>query len=115
MRGPSGHMSMHVCVCVRALCTCVYMCVCVCVCARAHTCMHARTCVHSRRCVCVCMCVCMRVRVRACTCEGNEDALPLGPSSPTEGQPPSCLPTLGALRGGLGGFPGLFPFMLKNN
>ena len=26
------------------------------------------------------MCVCMRVRVRACTCEGNEGALLLGPA-----------------------------------
>ena len=77
------HACMH-CVLVRAR-----VCVCVCVC------VHARTCVHARR--CVCMCVCMRGRVRACTWEGNEGALPLGPSSPIEGQPAKRLSTLGAL------------------
>jgi len=30
--------------------------------------------------------VCMQVRVRACTCEGNEGVLSLGPSSLIEGQ-----------------------------
>jgi len=56
------------------------------VCAR--TCVHVRTCVHARIGVCVCVYACGYVRVRACTCEGNEGALPLGPSSPIEGQPP---------------------------
>ena len=77
--------------CVHALCTCacVRMCVCVCVCVRERTCVHARR--------CVCMCVRIQVRARACTCEGNEGALPLGPSSPIEGQPPKLFVHLGGL------------------
>jgi hypothetical protein len=93
----------HGCVrmCVRALCTCV------CVCVRVRVCMHVGVCVY------VCARVCMPVRVRACTCEGNEGALPLGPSSTTEGQPPKLfVHPLGALRGG---FPSLSPFMRKIN
>ena len=79
---------------------CVYICIHVpymCVCMRVRVCMH----------VGVCMCVCMQVHVRACTCEGNEGALPLGPSSPIEGQPPKLFVHL------RGGFPGLSPFTLK--
>jgi len=85
-----------VCVCSR---TCEHaLCTCVCVCGCVHTCVHALCiCVCVRMCVCMCarayvcacayVCVCMRVCVRACTCEGNEGALPLGPFSPIEGQP----------------------------
>jgi len=63
----------------------------------------------------VCVCVFVHgVRLHACACEGIEDALPLGVLSPQErASLPSCLYTLGALRGGLGGFPGLSPFMLE--
>ena len=73
---------------------CVYICIHVpymCVCMRVRVCMH----------VGVCMCVCMQVHVRACTCEGNEGALPLGPSSPIEGQPPKLFVHLGGLEGRL--------------
>ena len=110
------HARVHAYVCVRT-CACVrvcaYLCACACVCVHVHVsvrcvracvygCVH--TCVHAlcicacvRMCVCMCarayvcacayVCVCMRVCVRACTCEGNEGALPLGPFSPIEGQP----------------------------
>jgi hypothetical protein len=57
------------------------------------------------------MCVCMRGRVRACTWEGNEGALPLGPSSPIEGQPAKLFVHLG----GLDPLDCLPPFILKNN
>jgi len=43
------------------------------------------------------MCVCMQGSVRACTWEGNEGALPLGPSSPIEGQPAKLFVHLGGL------------------
>jgi hypothetical protein len=127
-------------VCVRAcLCACVCMCVrirvskrCVCACVYScvHTCVHAlctcacvRMCervsvrirVYVRVCVYICpihVCVWVQVRLHACACEGIEDALPLGVFSPQER---ASLPTLGALRGGLGGFPGLSPFMLRFN
>ena len=121
---------MHACVLVR-----VYMCVCVCV--RTLTCVCVRVyiracmgCVLVRACVCarvrmyayVCVCaragtcVCGRVPVRACDCEGTEDALPLGVFPLQErASLPSCLSPWGALRGGLGGFPGLSPFKLKFN
>jgi len=66
-------------------------------------CVRMRTCVHARR------CVCMRVRVRACTCEGNEGALPLGPSSTIEGQPPKLFVHLGGLEGRLGRLSRLVP------
>jgi len=94
----------YVCMCVRALCTCAYVlrvrvCACVYVCARA----------------CTCVCVCARIRVHACSCEGVEDALPLGVLLPKRGPASQAVSTLGALMGGLGGFPGLSPFMLKNN
>jgi len=61
------------------------------------------------------MCVRMRVRVRACTCEGNEGALPLGPSSPIEGQPPKLFVHLGGLEARLGRLSRLVPFMLEIN
>ena len=95
--------------CVHALCTCacVRMCVCVCVCVRERTCVHARR--------CVCMCVRIQVRARACTCEGNEGALPLGPSSPIEGQPPKLFVHLGGLEARLGRLSRLVPFMLEIN
>ena len=107
-----GCACVYVCVrvhtCVRAFCTCacVYgcvrlcvraLCTCACVCVCAHTCVCARVCVRVRVCAYV---------VRACACEGIEDDLGLLP--PRErASLPSCLSTLGALRGGLGGFPGL--------
>jgi len=103
MRRPSGpmictYMRMHVR--VRA-----YVCVC------AHVCVVALTCVF----VCVrarmCMCVRVRVRVRACACEWIEDAPPLGVLFPQKRASKLFVP----LRGGLGGFPGLSPFMLKIN
>ena len=60
------------------------------------------------------VCACGHVRVRACACEGIEGALPLGVLPPQErASLPSCLSTLGALRGGSGGFLGLsFPMVL---
>jgi len=108
----------HTCVCVFSMCVCVHV-VCVCVCV--YGCV--RTCVYLRAlCTCPCVCVCVRTCVRAGTCaranvvranacKGIEDALPLGDLSPQErASLPSCLSTLGALRGGLGGFPGLSMF-----
>jgi len=72
------------------------------VCVRARTCVHARMCVHARRCVFMCV----RAHVK-----GMRPSL--GPSSPMRASLlPSCLSTLGALRGGLKDFPGLSPFML---
>jgi hypothetical protein len=89
------HARVRAYVCVRA---CAYMGVCLCACTY------------------VCVCVCMRVRVRACACEGIADALPLGVLFLQErASLPTCLSTLGALRGDLGGFPGLSPFMLIVN
>jgi len=82
-----------VCVCVRALCTCA--------CVRVFLCVY----------VYVCMCVRVRVRVRACACEWIEDAPPLGVLFPQKRASKLFVP----LRGGLGGFPGLSPFMLKIN
>jgi len=91
-----AYVRVNVCVCSR---TCEHaLCTCVCVCGCVHTCVHALCiCACVRMCVCMCarayvcacayVCVCMRVCVRACTCEGNEGALPLGPFSPIEGQP----------------------------
>ena len=113
--------SAYVCVCVRArpyvraLCTCVrvytVMYVCVCVrCVLVHMC-----CVYVCARACTCVCVCARIRVHACSCEGVEDALPLGVLLPKRGPASQAVSTLGALMGGLGGFPGLSPFMLKNN
>ena len=88
---------LHVCVCIRL---CTYVCACVVpvyVCVRAGTCVRAYV-------------------VRACACEGSEDTLPLGFLLPFGERVslPSYLSTLGALRGGLGGFTGLSPFMLKS-
>jgi hypothetical protein len=132
------------CVCVRTcVCLCVHMRVCmcmyvricvrVCVCAYVYACIvYVLACVYSCiracvralcTCVYVCACVCVRtyvyvrVRVRACTCEGVEDALPLSVLPPKSllANLPSCLSPWGALKGGLGGFPGLSPFMLKNS
>jgi hypothetical protein len=65
-------------------------------------------------CVQVGTCVCARVRLHACALEGIEDALPLGVLRPQERAPKLFVP-LGDLRGGLGSFPGLSPFMLKFN
>ena len=112
------HARMRVCTCARV---CTYVRVCVrarmCVCAHhirvacnvyVHACVYGclHTCVHARTCVRVCM----RVRVHACACEGIEGALPLGVLPPQErASLPSCLSTLGALRGGLGGSPNLCP------
>jgi hypothetical protein len=84
-----------VCACVLYLCVCIRLCTFVCACVVY---------------LCVCMCVlayvCVHTSVRACACEGIEDDLGLLP--PRErASLPSCLSTLGALRGGLGGFPGL--------
>jgi hypothetical protein len=119
--------------------TCVFVCVCVRVCVRARTCERAlctcvcvRLCAYMRACivylcvrVCVCVyvctrvrvcmhvgvCVCMQGRVRACTWEGSEDALPLGPSSPIEGQPAKLFVHLGDLDP----LDCLSPFILRNN
>jgi len=111
----------HACAYVRV---CVRVCVFVCVCVRARTvvyvCVRVRHLLVCVRATCVCvhvctgMCVCACVRVRACACEGIEDALPLGVLPPQKrASLPSCLSPLGALRGGLGGFSGLSPFMLE--
>ena len=89
------------CVCIRLctyVCACVvYLCVCVCACVRA--CMHVGVCV----CVCACgyVCVCAHVK-------GMKVPFLLV-------LPPSCLYTLGALRGGSGDFPGLSPFTQNFN
>ena len=110
------------CACVRVcVCAFTYMCVCACayVCVRVYGCVRtcvcvvylcvcvcACTCVHARTRTCVYVCVCMQVRVRACACEEIEGALPLGVFPPQERSTlPSCLSTLGALRGGLEAFP----------
>ena len=107
-------------VCVQAMCVCVRIRVCV---RRVHACVYCRVracIVYVRACVYGCvrtfvrvvyLCVCVRVRVRAYACEGIEDALPLGvlPSQKRVSLP-SCLSPLGALRGGLGGLPGLSQF-----
>jgi len=133
MRGPSGPVSctyvcthmcariyacvdVRACVCVRCVRVCVYDCVhtcvhalctcaCVCVCVRAHTC----ACVVYVRALCTCACICVRAYVVcACACEGIEDAPPLGVLPfQKRASHSSCLSTLGALRSGLGGFPGL--------
>jgi len=80
-------MCVCLCECVVYLRACVYGCERTCVCVRVRVCMHAGVCVY----VCVHAGTC-----RACTCDG---ALPLGPSSPIEGQPP-CLSILqGVTRG----------------
>jgi hypothetical protein len=124
------------CVCVRTcVCLCVHMRVCmcmyvricvrVCVCAYVYACIvYVLACVYSCiracvralcTCVYVCACVCVRtyvyvrVRVRACTCEGIEDALPLGVLSTQERASKLFVP----LESGLGGFPGLSLFLLK--
>jgi len=96
--------------------TCVYVRVCVrCVLVHVYVCARIRTCVFA--CVCACWFVfaCAYV-VRACACEGIEGALPLGALPPQERVSlPSYLSPLGALRGGLGCFPSLSPFMLRIN
>ena len=113
MRGPFGPLSCTYLHAYARACTrtCVFVCVriCVCVtyvCACVDGCVP--TCVHLL-CTCACVCVCARAYVvRACACEGIEDALPLGVLPPQErASLLSCLSTLGALRGSLGGFPGL--------
>ena len=135
MRGPSGplsctcmrmHARVRVYVCVRAhecVCARTYVFVQIFVCARAHvrtfvralrTCvrMYAVVYVHA---LCACACVCVRACtcVCACTCAcmrmWRDWRCPSSwcPSSLREGQPPSCMSTLGSLGGGLGGFPGL--------
>ena len=75
--------------------------------------MYVRACVYGcvRTCVrALCTCVC----VHACAYEGIEGAIPLGVLPPQEkASLPSYLSTLGALRGDLGGFPSLSPFMLN--
>jgi len=54
--------------------------------------------------------------VSASACEEIEDALPLGVLPPQErASHLSCLPPLGTLRGGLGGFPSLSPSILEIN
>jgi len=101
---------------------CVYVCVCVFVCVCIRLCTYMRACIVYlcvRVCACVCVCVfvcagtsvCTRVNVRACACEGIEDSPPLGALPP---QKRASLPAVnfGALKGGLGGFPGL-SVMLK--
>jgi hypothetical protein len=106
----------YLCVSVCA-CVCVYAYVCVCACVLVHVCaccVLVRVCARVR--VCAYVCARTYVCMRACTFEGIEDALPLGVLPPQErASLPSCLSTLGALRGGLGGFPGLSPFMPKIN
>jgi len=110
----------YVCMCVRVrVCACIRLCTYVCVrrilvrvcvrlyvcaCAYAYVCVYV--CVYARTRTCVYVCVCMQVRVRACACEEIEGALPLGVFPPQERSTlPSCLSTLGALRGGLEAFP----------
>ena len=102
MRGPSGPMSctcmrmharVHAYVCVRAR-TCVFVYVHMCACVYVYVCMRVRVYMH----VGVCVYVCMHVCVRACTCEGNEGALLLGPSSP-RGPKINKLITMRASRG----------------
>jgi hypothetical protein len=114
--GPLSCMCTRVCVCA---CACVCARTGVCVCMRVYTVVYVRTCVRALctcactyMCACTCVhdrssvCVCMRVRVRACACEGIEGAFPLGVLPPRErASLPSCLSTLGALRGGLEAFP----------
>jgi hypothetical protein len=112
------------CVCVRAhMCVCIHIRVCVhCVCARVCTqlCTYVRACVVYlcvRMCVhayvCACGCVCVRVYV--CACEWIEDTLPLGVLPKERVSLPRCLSTLGALRGGLGGYSGLSQFSGLNS
>jgi len=87
---------MHVCVCVCAyMCTCTvyYVLVCVCVCVRAY--------------LCVCGYVCVHAHVT-----GLKTSFLLVSFLPKRG-PASKL--FVPLRGGLRGFPGLSPFMLKIN
>ena len=88
----------------------VYVRLCVrCVLVRMCVYVWVYVCVHER----VCIRMCVWVRVRACAYEGIEDALPLGVLSPKEmASLPSCLSPREALKGGLGGFPGLSPFII---
>jgi len=129
----------HVCVCVRTcVCVrfvCVYVCVRVRVCAGTHVCVQVHVCMHvcvhactSVRalwtyvcaCVLVWLCVCVRVCVClwVCVCahmKGLKTPFILVSFLSKRASLSSCLSSLGALRGGLGGFPGLCPFMLTFN
>ena len=60
-------------------------------------------------CVCVCGYVCVHAHVKGLKAPVLLVSFSLRASLPT------CLSTLGALRGGLGGFPGLSLFMLEIN
>ena len=75
--------------------------------------LYVLVCVRVRVCVRVCIRVCEQVCVLACACEGIEELK-------TPFLLVSFLPKRGPasklfvpLRGGLGGFPGLSPFLLK--
>jgi len=112
------------CACARAhvrICACVCVRVCVC------TCAYVCTCVVYVRALCTCACVCVRILVRAGMCVRaptwcvhahvkNLRALSFWcPSSLKRASLPSCLSSVGALRGVFGGVSGLSPFMLKMN
>jgi hypothetical protein len=108
------------CACVRArTCECA-----LCTCLRVYTAMYIHVCV---RALCTCACVCVRILVRAGMCVRaptwcvhahvkNLRALSFWcPSSLKRASLPSCLSSVGALRGVFGGVSGLSPFMLKMN
>ena len=136
MRGPSGPLS---CTYMRMHARRVRACACMRVCAYVHVCVHARTCVcvRARTCACfvyvhACVYGCVRICVRAlCTCvcvcvyvcacgyvcvhanvKGLKTPFLLVSFLPKRG-PASKL--FVPLRGGLGGFPRLSPFMLEIN